>query len=102
MSENTLCAGGVLFALEELTSWWRARVLWHAFATTAVVSVALRAALKWCSKGHCGWFGKMHGVLVFNMTDGQDDYEIYELLPMLLLGAPLSQSAAVGTCCGHL
>lgn len=82
----SLPAGGVLFALEELTSWWRARVLWHAFATTAVVSVALRAAVKWCSRGHCGWFGKNHGVLVFNMTNGQEDFEIYELLPMMLLG----------------
>lgn len=32
--------GGVLFALEEMTSWWRNQLLWFAFFTTAVVSVA--------------------------------------------------------------
>lgn len=32
--------GGVLFALEEMTSWWRNQLLWYAFFTTAVVSVA--------------------------------------------------------------
>jgi H+/Cl- antiporter ClcA len=32
--------GGVLFALEEMTSWFRNQLLWYAFFTTAVVSVA--------------------------------------------------------------
>jgi hypothetical protein len=32
--------GGVLFALEEMTSWFRNELLWYAFFTTAVVSVA--------------------------------------------------------------
>jgi chloride channel 7 len=32
--------GGVLFALEETTTWWRNQLLWYAFFTTAVVSVA--------------------------------------------------------------
>jgi chloride channel 7 len=30
----------VLFALEEMTSWFRNQLLWYAFFTTAVVSVA--------------------------------------------------------------
>ena len=34
--------GGVLFALEEMTTWWRNQLLWYAFFTTAVVSVAGR------------------------------------------------------------
>lgn len=32
--------GGVLFALEEMTSWFCNELLWYAFFTTAVVSVA--------------------------------------------------------------
>lgn len=32
--------GGVLFALEEMTSWFSNQLLWYAFFTTAVVSVA--------------------------------------------------------------
>ncbi len=27
--------GGVLFALEEMTSWWKSQLLWLAFFTTA-------------------------------------------------------------------
>jgi hypothetical protein len=34
----------VLFALEEMTSWFRNQLLWYAFFTTAVVSVAGGAA----------------------------------------------------------
>jgi len=30
--------GGVLFALEEMSTWWRSELLWLAFFTTAVVS----------------------------------------------------------------
>jgi chloride channel 7 len=32
--------GGLLFALEEATTWWRNHLLWYGFFTTAVVSVA--------------------------------------------------------------
>lgn len=74
-------------------------MLWHAFATTAVVSVTIRVAMKACAGGNCGWFGKNHGVLVFNMTDGQGDYEVYELLPMLLLGTLFADGVIVIPCC---
>lgn len=32
--------GGVLFALEEMTSWFNNQLLWYSFFTTAVCSVA--------------------------------------------------------------
>lgn len=43
--------GGVLFALEEMTSWFRNQLLWHAFFTTAVVSVA--GAQRGCGGENC-------------------------------------------------
>lgn len=43
--------GGVLFALEEMTSWFRNQLLWYAFFTTAVVSVAGEACLLVVSHG---------------------------------------------------
>jgi H+/Cl- antiporter ClcA len=46
--------GGVLFALEEMTSWFRNQLLWYAFFTTAVVSVAGGAAgrVVWRTREH--------------------------------------------------
>lgn len=43
--------GGVLFALEEMTTWWRNQLLWYAFFTTAVVSVAGGGGGDWGLKG---------------------------------------------------
>ena len=54
--------GGVLFALEEMTSWFRNELLWFAFFTTAVVSVAGRASdtgpthLSAAPLPACSWF----------------------------------------------
>ncbi|KAI3443891.1 hypothetical protein Pfo_000556 [Paulownia fortunei] len=50
--------GGVLFALEEMASWWRSTLLWRAFFTTAVVAIVLRALIDVCLRGECGLFGK--------------------------------------------
>ncbi|KAG2444895.1 hypothetical protein HXX76_001631 [Chlamydomonas incerta] len=77
--------GGVLFALEEMTSWWKNQMLWLAFFTTAVVSVAIRVLMKACSSNGCGFFGS-GGFIYFEIQEGQDTYEFFELLPMLLLG----------------
>lgn len=77
--------GGVLFALEEASSWWRNQILWLAFFTTAVVSVVLRSMIRHCHVANCGFFGA-GGFILFSLDEGQDSYEIFELLPMLLLG----------------
>ncbi|KAI8468319.1 MAG: chloride channel [Monoraphidium minutum] len=78
--------GGVLFALEEATSWWRNQLLWYAFFTTAVVSVAVRVFMKACAADTaCGFFGS-GGLIVYEIEGGQDSFETSELLPMLLLG----------------
>ncbi|KAJ6435783.1 hypothetical protein OIU84_000912 [Salix udensis] len=50
--------GGVLFALEEMASWWRSVLLWRSFFTTAVVAIVLRALIDFCLSGKCGLFGK--------------------------------------------
>ncbi|KAG7984518.1 hypothetical protein I3843_04G164600 [Carya illinoinensis] len=49
--------GGVLFALEEMASWWRSALLWRSFFTTAVVAIVLRAFIDLCYSGKCGLFG---------------------------------------------
>ncbi|TVU45539.1 hypothetical protein EJB05_05028, partial [Eragrostis curvula] len=49
--------GGVLFALEEVTSWWRSHLMWRVFFTSAVVAVVVRSAMNWCNSGKCGHFG---------------------------------------------
>jgi len=77
--------GGVLFALEEASSWWNNSVLWRAFFTTAVVSVSLRVMIKWCGSNNCGYFGS-GGYIIFEISQGQVDYQLMELFPMLLLG----------------
>ncbi|MQL80861.1 hypothetical protein Taro_013311 [Colocasia esculenta] len=43
--------GGVLFALEAVSSWWRSALLWRSFFTTAVVAVVLRALIDVCRSG---------------------------------------------------
>ncbi|KAK4404182.1 putative chloride channel-like protein CLC-g [Sesamum angolense] len=48
--------GGVLFALEEMASWWRGTLLCEALFTTAVVAIVLRALIDVCLRGKCGLF----------------------------------------------
>ena len=80
--------GGVLFALEEATSWRRPRLTWRAFFCTATVSVVLKALIHICSGDRCGAFGSgTGGFIIFDISEGgQDDYKVYELIPMALLG----------------
>ncbi|CAM6118423.1 unnamed protein product [Calypogeia fissa] len=76
--------GGVLFALEEVTSWWRSPLLWRAFFTTAVVAVVLRAGMAWCSRGHCGLFGE-GGLIIFDTNSVISDYGLRDLLPAIVV-----------------
>ncbi|KVI01687.1 chloride channel protein CLC-d [Cynara cardunculus var. scolymus] len=77
--------GGVLFALEEVTSWWRSQLMWRVFFTSAVVAVVVRTAMGWCKSGKCGHFGS-GGFIIWDVSDGQEDYSFEELLPMAIIG----------------
>ncbi|CAK9189972.1 unnamed protein product [Sphagnum troendelagicum] len=77
--------GGVLFALEEVTSWWRGPLLWRAFFTTAVVAVVIRTGIVWCKHGNCGLSGE-GGLIIFDISGNPDDYGLQELLPVIILG----------------
>ncbi|XP_017223054.1 chloride channel protein CLC-d isoform X2 [Daucus carota subsp. sativus] len=77
--------GGVLFALEEVTSWWRSQLMWRVFFTSAIVAVVVRTAMGWCKSGKCGHFGS-GGFIIWDVSDGQEDYSFVELLPMAVIG----------------
>ncbi|CAD5173263.1 unnamed protein product, partial [Musa acuminata subsp. malaccensis] len=77
--------GGVLFALEEVTSWWRSQLMWRVFFTSAVVAVVVRSAMNWCKSGKCGHFGS-GGFIIWDISGGQEDYSFQELLPMAIIG----------------
>ncbi|XP_042483810.1 chloride channel protein CLC-d-like isoform X2 [Macadamia integrifolia] len=77
--------GGVLFALEEVTSWWRSQLMWRVFFTSAVVAVVIRTAMTWCGSGKCGHFGS-GGFIIWDVSGGQEDYSFEELLPMAFIG----------------
>ncbi len=50
------------------------------------MSVSIRVIMKRCWKQNgCGFFGS-GGFIYFEIEEGQDTYEFFELLPMLLLG----------------
>lgn len=77
--------GGVLFALEELATWWRSALLWRTFFTTAVVAVVLRAFINICNSGSCGLFGK-GGLIMFDISSVTISYHISDLIPVMVLG----------------
>ncbi|KAK8943824.1 Chloride channel protein CLC-d [Platanthera guangdongensis] len=77
--------GGVLFALEEVTSWWRSQLMWRVFFTSAIVAVVVRTAMAWCKSGKCGHFGS-GGFIIWDISGGQEDYSFQELLPMAIIG----------------
>ncbi|PKI59212.1 hypothetical protein CRG98_020375, partial [Punica granatum] len=59
--------GGVLFALEEVTSWWRSQLMWRVFFTSAIVAVVVRTAMGWCKSGNCGHFGS-GGFIIWDIS----------------------------------
>lgn len=77
--------GGVLFALEEVTSWWRSQLMWRVFFTSAIVAVVVRTTMGWCKSGNCGHFGS-GGFIIWDISGGQEDYSFEELLPMAVIG----------------
>lgn len=77
--------GGVLFALEEVSSWWRSALLWRTFFTAAVVAVVLRALKDFCETGKCGLFGK-GGLIMFDISSVKISYRTSDLLPVIILG----------------
>lgn len=76
--------GGVLFAIETVSSWWRSTLLYRAFFTTAVVAVVLRALIDVCRSGKCGLFGK-GGLIMFDVTSDDIAYRVVDLPLVILL-----------------
>ncbi|KAJ0972165.1 hypothetical protein J5N97_020124 [Dioscorea zingiberensis] len=76
--------GGVLFALEEATTWWRNALLWRTFFTNAVVAVVLRSLIVYCRGGKCGLFGK-GGLIMFDMSSTVSTYSTADLLAVMIL-----------------
>ncbi|XBH95600.1 hypothetical protein VPH35_086139 [Triticum aestivum] len=78
--------GGVLFALESLSSWWRSALIWRSFFTTAVVAVVLRLFVELCGSGRCGLFGK-GGLIMYDVSTLFEDLMTYHLkdIPIVVL-----------------
>lgn len=77
--------GGVLFALEGMTSWWRSALLWRAFFTAAIVAILLRAMIDLCLSGRCGLFGK-GGLIMFDAYSASVSYHLVDIPPVFILG----------------
>ncbi|KAJ8753175.1 hypothetical protein K2173_017753 [Erythroxylum novogranatense] len=77
--------GGVLFALEEMASWWRSALLWRSFFTAAVVAIVLRAFIDYCFSGKCGLFGT-GGLIMFDAYSANITYHLSDVPPVLALG----------------
>ncbi|CAK9175124.1 unnamed protein product [Ilex paraguariensis] len=77
--------GGVLFALEEVATWWRSALLWRTFFSTAVVVVVLRAFVEYCKSGNCGLFGQ-GGLILFDVSDVTVKYHVVDILPVAVIG----------------
>ncbi|GMI67476.1 chloride channel B [Hibiscus trionum] len=90
-SSSGVCAafrapvGGVLFALEEVATWWRSALLWRTFFSTAVVVVVLRAFIETCNSGKCGLFGT-GGLIIFDVSDVKVSYHAMDLIPVIIIG----------------
>ncbi|KAL6508191.1 hypothetical protein OROHE_021733 [Orobanche hederae] len=90
-SSSGVCAafrapvGGVLFALEEVATWWRSALLWRTFFSTAVVVVVLRAAMEYCKSGDCGLFGK-GGLIMFDVSGVSVRYHVVDIIPVAVIG----------------
>ncbi|KAF8399937.1 hypothetical protein HHK36_015808 [Tetracentron sinense] len=77
--------GGVLFALEEVATWWRSALLWRTFFSTAVVVVVLRAFIEYCDSGKCGLFGR-GGLIMFDVSSVTVSYHAMDIVPVAIIG----------------
>ncbi|GKA58987.1 chloride channel protein CLC-b-like protein [Tanacetum coccineum] len=77
--------GGVLFALEEVATWWRSALLWRTFFSTAVVVVVLRSSMEYCKGGGCGLFGE-GGLIMFDVSGVSVMYHVVDLIPVVVIG----------------
>lgn len=90
-SSSGVCAafrspvGGVLFALEEVATWWRSALLWRTFFSTAVVVVILRAFIEYCKSGNCGLFGR-GGLIMFDVSGVSVTYHPVDIIPIAVIG----------------
>ncbi|GFP94053.1 chloride channel protein clc-a [Phtheirospermum japonicum] len=77
--------GGVLFAFEEVATWWRSALLWRTFFSTAVVVVVLRAFMEYCKSGNCGLFGQ-GGLIMFDVSGVSIRYHVVDIIPVAVIG----------------
>ncbi|KAL9259697.1 putative chloride channel-like protein [Drosera capensis] len=77
--------GGLLFALEEMASWWRSALLWRAFFSTTIVAIMLRGFVDFCYSGKCGLFGT-GGLIMYNVTSENVVYHFSDIPIVLVLG----------------
>lgn len=77
--------GGVLFALEEVATWWRSALLWRTFFSTAIVVVVLRTFIEICKAGECGLFGE-GGLIMFDVSGVSVSYHIMDIIPVAIIG----------------
>ncbi|KAL3636684.1 hypothetical protein CASFOL_018983 [Castilleja foliolosa] len=77
--------GGVLFAFEEVATWWRSALLWRTFFSTAVVVVVLRAFMEYCKSGNCGLFGQ-GGLIMFDVSGVSITYHVVDIIPVVVIG----------------
>ncbi|XP_047334443.1 chloride channel protein CLC-b [Impatiens glandulifera] len=77
--------GGVLFALEEVATWWRSALLWRTFFSAAVVVVVLRAFMEVCKSGNCGLFGQ-GGLIMFDVSNVSVSYHAMDIVPVTIIG----------------
>ncbi|CAI5514900.1 unnamed protein product [Closterium sp. Naga37s-1] len=78
--------GGVLFALEQVTSWWRNSLIWRIFFTNAVVAMVLRACISLCEGDRCGGSFGSRGFILFDRSKSRTDFGLLEVVPAALLG----------------
>ncbi|KAM7268199.1 hypothetical protein ACFE04_010365 [Oxalis oulophora] len=77
--------GGVLFALEEVATWWRSALLWRTFFSTAIVVVILRGFIDICTSGKCGLFGT-GGLIMFDVSNVVVSYRLMDVIPITIIG----------------
>lgn len=74
--------GGTLFSLEEVSSFWSTLLTWRTFFT-CMIAVFLAKLLSQIQRGS----KYIDGLMIFNVgPEGDQTYQLWELLPFLVLG----------------